>query len=63
MSTAESAEVLIAGAWKTSEGKDAFVSVDPRAEQELGSFPVSPWSEIDEALEAGARAGEQLQDA
>ena len=63
MSTAESAEVLIAGAWKTSEGKDAFVSVDPRAEQELGSFPVSPWSEIDEALEAGALAGEQLQDA
>ncbi len=44
-------------------GTDAFKSVDPRTEKELRTYPVSPWPEVDEALEAGARAYEQLQEA
>ena len=62
MNKGELAEVLVAGSWKPSRGTNAFTSVYPRNGNELGVFPVSPWPEIEEALEAGAQAYEQLQE-
>ncbi|MEZ6039363.1 MAG: aldehyde dehydrogenase (NADP(+)) [Planctomycetaceae bacterium] len=47
--------VLINGQWKTSSGTKTFQAVNPATEQPMPQvFPVSPWSEISEALEAAA---------
>jgi alpha-ketoglutaric semialdehyde dehydrogenase len=49
--------VLINGQWKASSAQQAFQATNPATEELIpGEFPVSPWSEIEEAIEAAAAA-------
>ena len=49
--------VLIDGQWRPSLGKTTFQAINPRTTEALpGAYPVSPWSEVESALEASARA-------
>ncbi len=51
--------VLIDGQWKASAGKKTFQAVNPATTEPLpGDYPVSPWSEVEEAINAAARAAE-----
>ena len=53
--------VLIDGQWLASSGTKTFQAVNPATEETLpGDFPVSPWSEIDQAIEAAAAAAKQM---
>ena len=54
-------QVLINGHWKDSSGSQLFQAVNPVTEELLpGEFPLSPWEEIDQALEAAAEASRQM---
>lgn len=55
--------VLIAGDWRPSKGSETFSATNPATGKPIGAFPVSTWSEIDDALDAGASAFDALQDA
>lgn len=49
--------VLIAGRWRSSAGTTGFQSLNPQTREPWPTvYPVSPWSEIDEALQAAQRA-------
>ena len=49
--------VLIDGQWRPSVGQQTFQAVNPRTRELLpGVFPVSPWSEIEQAIHAAHRA-------
>lgn len=49
--------VLIDGAWRNSSGTATFEAVNPTAEAVIpGTYPVSPWSEIEQAIQAAAKA-------
>ncbi|MBS0264394.1 MAG: aldehyde dehydrogenase (NADP(+)) [Planctomycetes bacterium] len=49
--------VLINGVWKASAGTRTFQAVNPATLTALPEvYPVSPWSEIEEAVQAAARA-------
>jgi len=49
--------VLIDGQWRPSQGQQTFQAVNPRTRELLpGVFPVSPWSEIEQAVQAAHRA-------
>ena len=51
--------VLINGEWKISSGTHTFHAVNPATKEQLPEeFPVSPWSEIDEAVQSAAKAAE-----
>ncbi|MEZ6122585.1 MAG: aldehyde dehydrogenase (NADP(+)) [Planctomycetaceae bacterium] len=53
--------VLINGQWVASAATQTFQAVNPSTEQKLpGEFPVSPWSEIDDAIQAAADASKQM---
>lgn len=53
--------VLIDGQWLASSGTKTFQAVNPATEETLpGEFPVSPWSEIDQAIQAAADASKQM---
>ncbi len=53
--------VLIAGKWRPSAGADYFQSANPQTGVTLPeNYPVSPWPEIEEAIEAAADAFQQL---
>ena len=52
--------VLIGGAWRESSATQTFASMNPETGQPLGTYPVSPWSELEQALEAGAGAFESM---
>ena len=53
--------VLIDGQWKASAGKKTFQAVNPATKEPLpGDYPVSPWSEVEEAINAAARAAEAV---
>ncbi|MEZ6132948.1 MAG: aldehyde dehydrogenase (NADP(+)) [Planctomycetaceae bacterium] len=53
--------VLINGQWLASAATQTFQAVNPATEQSLpGEFPVSPWSEIDQALQAAADASKAM---
>lgn len=55
------AKVLIGGTWKDSVGSESFQAENPATMQPIAeSFPISPWSEVDEALTAATKAAEQL---
>ncbi|HTI49354.1 MAG TPA: aldehyde dehydrogenase family protein, partial [Planctomycetaceae bacterium] len=55
--------VLIDGAWRASLGTKTFEALNPATEQPLpGTYPVSPWSEIEEAISAAARAAKVVRD-
>jgi NADP-dependent aldehyde dehydrogenase len=60
VSSPSSAPVLIGGAWRPSKADDEFRKHSPIDGEELGSYPVSPWEEIAEALDHGARAYREL---
>src|ERR1700757_2038343 len=50
-------KVLIEGAWIESQGRETFQAVDPQSGKTLpGVYPVSPWSEIDRAVQAASAA-------
>lgn len=49
--------VLINGTWRASQGTETFQAANPATKQTLADeFPVSPWSEIEEVLQAAAAA-------
>jgi NADP-dependent aldehyde dehydrogenase len=49
--------VLIAGQWRPSAGRETFPAVNPATKEPLpDQFPVSPWSEADEAIHSAANA-------
>ncbi len=49
--------VLINGQWRPSSGKETFQAVNPANKQPIpGDFPISPWSEIEEAIRCSAEA-------
>ena len=51
------APVLINGAWIESAGTETFRAFNPQTGEEIGkAYPVSPWSEIERAVEAAHRA-------
>jgi NADP-dependent aldehyde dehydrogenase len=50
-------KVLIDGSWVESLGREAFQAVDPQTGRTLSEFyPVSPWSEVDRAVQAASAA-------
>jgi 2,5-dioxopentanoate dehydrogenase len=50
-------KVLIDGAWVESQGRENFQAANPQTGQPLtGAFPVSPWSEVDRAVQAASAA-------
>jgi NADP-dependent aldehyde dehydrogenase len=55
--------VLIDGGWRASAGTKTFQATNPATEQPLpGDYPVSPWSEIEAAISAAARASRVVRD-
>ena len=53
--------VLINGTWKPSSATQTFQAINPATEESLpGDFPVSPWDEISEALDAAAAASREM---
>jgi len=53
--------VLVGGAWKPSTGTKTFQAVNPATLESLpGSYPVSPWQEIESAIQAAARAANEV---
>ena len=54
--------VLINGQWKSSTGTSTFQASDPQTRSPLeGQYPVSPWSEIEETLQAAHQAASELE--
>lgn len=50
-------QVLINGRWTTSSGTSTFQAVNPATTEVIaGDYPVSPWSEIEAAINAAAAA-------
>ena len=53
--------VLIDGQWTISAGTSTFQAVNPRTTEPLPeSYPVSPWSEVEQVLDAANRAAEAV---
>ncbi|MCA9047896.1 MAG: aldehyde dehydrogenase (NADP(+)) [Planctomycetaceae bacterium] len=53
--------VLINGEWVASAGLPTFQAVNPATQERLpGEFPVSPWSQIDTAIQAAADAAAEM---
>src|SRR5271168_5001984 len=50
-------KVLIDGAWVESQGREAFQAVNPQTGETLAAaYPISPWSEVDRAVQAASSA-------
>ncbi|MFQ5734871.1 MAG: aldehyde dehydrogenase (NADP(+)) [Planctomycetaceae bacterium] len=50
-------KILIAGQWRDSLGRESFQAVDPATKETLPEeYPVSPWAEVEEAIQAAAAA-------
>ena len=53
--------VLINGQWIPSTGTTSFQAINPATAEALAPvFPVSPWDEIESALEAAANAAKAI---
>ncbi len=53
--------VLIAGQWRSPTGSSTFQSMNPATRERLPwQFPISTWSECDQALDAAVKAARQL---
>ncbi|QDU64758.1 NADP-dependent fatty aldehyde dehydrogenase [Planctomycetes bacterium Pan216] len=53
--------ILLAGQWKQSSSEHTFEAINPKTRQPIpDGYPVSPWQEVDQALDAAADAAEQL---
>ena len=60
-STTNTCKVLINGAWSDSAGSKCFQATNPASGEPLpDSFPVSPWEEVEQAVEAAADASQQM---
>lgn len=54
-------KVLINGQWKESTGTATFQAANPATEELLPEvYPVSPWDEIESAVQAAAQAAEEV---
>jgi alpha-ketoglutaric semialdehyde dehydrogenase len=50
-------QVLVGGEWRDSVGSDTFQAVNPTTKEALPEqWPLSPWSEIDQAIESAKAA-------
>src|ERR1700722_15617537 len=55
--TMNAEKVLIDGAWIESQGWETFQAINPQTGEALpASYPVSPWMEIDRAVQAASAA-------
>lgn len=55
------AQVLIAGSWRDADSTGTFQSTNPNTNQKLPTeFPVSAWSDCDEALNAAVDAAREM---
>lgn len=53
--------VLIGGEWIPSAGTKTFQAINPATGEALpGEYPVSPWSEIERAIQVGAAAAREM---
>jgi alpha-ketoglutaric semialdehyde dehydrogenase len=53
--------VLIDGAWRPSRGSETFRALDPATGADLPEeYPVSPWPEVAETVEAGKKAARRM---
>lgn len=53
--------VLIDGQWRASSGQQFFQAINPRTTETIPEqYPVSPWSEVEEAIQAAERAAEAV---
>ena len=53
--------VLIDGAWNASSGTRTFQAINPQTRERIaGEYPVSPWTEIEKAIEAASRASRRM---
>lgn len=56
-----SERILLGGKWTTSIGSTTFTSMNPQSKETLPfQFPVSPWSEVEQAIIAAKQAFEDL---
>ena len=54
-------KVLIAGQWTVSAGTKTFQAANPATEQLIdGEYPVSPWAEVEQAIEAADAASKAM---
>lgn len=55
--------VLIDGQWRVSAGEQTFQAVNPATKERLpGTYPVSPWAEVELAIHSAARAAQTVAD-
>ena len=53
--------VLIGGEWVSSVGSKTFQAINPATGESLpGEYPVSPWSEIERAIQAASAAAKEM---
>jgi len=53
--------ILVDGHWRPAGAKETFRAINPATGESLpGDYPISPWTDIVEALAAGARAALQM---
>ncbi len=53
--------ILVAGSWMASVGTQTFSAVNPTTREPLPElYPVSPWAEVERAIEASAAAFQQM---
>ena len=54
-------KILVNGQWSDSVSTTTFQSVNPRTTQKLDAdYPVSPWSEIEDAIKAAYNASVEM---
>ena len=55
--------VLINGQWRSSVGTQGFHALNPATRQQLPpEYPISPWAEIEDAIQAAAAAAHTVRD-
>lgn len=54
--------VMLSGGWRESSASEAYEKKAPGTAETIGCFPISPWAEIDGALDAGTEAYEVARD-
>jgi 2,5-dioxopentanoate dehydrogenase len=56
-------QVLIDGQWRSSSGAETFEAINPATEKAFAEkYPISPWPEIEEAIDAAHRAFQEVKD-
>jgi NADP-dependent aldehyde dehydrogenase len=61
MPTLDVRPVLVGGEWRSTHEGERFISRNPVDGAPLGEYPVSPWSEVSEALEHAFAAYRELE--